>query len=119
MEVRKLIFVCPQLGVTDYLSWHPNNTFSDLINILKSKYEIQVLKYMTKNFENIRENISLNEVTIKLHYFDENGNIITIGNMIKVEDIAKKGITKIYWNPEPIGGSIGYPKKYLLNIFMI
>ncbi|MHA1694116.1 MAG: hypothetical protein ACTSWG_09580 [Candidatus Helarchaeota archaeon] len=104
MKKSRLTFVCTQLGVTDYLSWHNENTFNDLIVNLKQKYENQVLKYLRKNFQNIRENITLNEITIKLHYFDKEGNILSIGNFVPVIEIVSKGINKIYWDPEPIGG---------------
>ena len=103
MKKRQLTFISTQLGLTDYLSWNDNNTFADLIQNIKNKYESQVKKYIFKNFQNIRKNISLNDITIKLYYVSD-GEIISIGNFSKVSEIIQKGIHRIYWDPEPIGG---------------
>jgi len=108
--MNKITFVCTQLGSTDYLSWHAETTFSDLIKSIKEKYELQITKYMQKNFSNIRENLTLNDITIKLHYFNDDGDIITIGSLTKVNDIISENISRIYWNPEPIGGGTFYFK---------
>ena len=104
MKKQQLTFICTQLGVTDYLSWSDHYTFVDLIKNLKNKYESEVIIYMKKNFQNIRKNISLSEITIKLHYFDEEGKILTIGNLTKVKDLISLKVNRIYWDPEPIGG---------------
>ena len=96
--------LCPQLGTTDYLSFDDTTTFNDLINQLKEKYEDEILVYI-HNFQNIRQGISLDEVTIKLHYIDRSGVRETVGLFAKVSEVRKnQKITKIYWEAEPIGG---------------
>ena len=105
MKNNQISFICTQLGITDYFTWHENNTFADLIENLKNKYEIKIIKFMQNNFQNIRENISLNNITLKLFFFDKNGSLCALSNYIKVSDIVSEGITKIYWTPEPIGGN--------------
>ncbi|MHA1650809.1 MAG: hypothetical protein ACTSYB_11495 [Candidatus Helarchaeota archaeon] len=95
---------CPQLGTTDYLSYDETTTFNDIINQLKEKYERDILIYV-QNFQNIRRGISLDEVTVKLHYIDKNGTRQTIGLFTKVSEFKKKQkFSKLYWEAEPIGG---------------
>ncbi|NVM55197.1 MAG: hypothetical protein HWN66_15940 [Candidatus Helarchaeota archaeon] len=94
---------CPQLGTTDYLTFDETTTFNDIINQLKSKYASDVLGYIQQSFQNIRKNISLDEVTVKLHYIDRKGIRQTIGLFTKVIEIRKK-FAKLYWEAEPIGG---------------
>ncbi|MHA1270166.1 MAG: hypothetical protein ACTSPY_10305 [Candidatus Helarchaeota archaeon] len=110
MKKQQITFISTQLGVTDYFSWNEDDTFADLIMTLKNKYKNNVLKYLQKNFNNIRENISLDDVTIKLHYFDREGNILTIGNFAKVNEIVSKRVNRVYWSPEPIGGVLYFSK---------
>ncbi len=94
---------CPQLGTTDYLTFEEATTFNDLINQLKNKYASDVLGYVQQNFQNIRKNISLEEVTVKIHYIDRKGIRQTVGLFTKVMELKKK-ISKLYWEAEPIGG---------------
>ena len=94
---------CPQLGTTDYLSYDKTTTFNDIINQLNEKYEDEVLIYINQNFQNIRRGMSLNEVTVKIHYIDKKGIRQTVGLFTKVSEIRKK-FSKIYWEAEPIGG---------------
>jgi len=98
---------CPQLGTTDYLSYDKTTTFNDIINQLKDKYEEEVLIYVNQNFQNIRRGISLDEVTVKLHYIDKKGIRQTVGLFTKVLEIKKK-FSKIYWEAEPIGGILSW-----------
>lgn len=98
-----LELTCPQLGTSDYLTYDETTTFNDIINQLKEKYEQEVLIYINQNFQNIRRGITLEEVTVKLHYIDKKGIRQTVGLFTKVEEIRKK-FTKLYWEAEPIGG---------------
>ena len=110
MRSKQITFISTQLGLTDYLTWTEEDTFADLIQSLKIKYNIKILNYLKSNFQNIRKNLSLDQITIKLYYFDNEGNIQTIGNLNKVSDFVSRGIKKVFWSPEPIGG-INYFKK--------
>lgn len=94
---------CSQLGTTDYFSFDSTTTFNEIINQIKEKYEPEVLGYIQDNFENIRKGLTLDEVTIKLHYINRQGLRETIGLYTRVEELRKK-ITKIFWEVEPIGG---------------
>ncbi|MHA1277279.1 MAG: hypothetical protein ACTSQI_05125 [Candidatus Helarchaeota archaeon] len=95
---------CPQLGTTDYFSYDATTTFNDILNELKEKYVHEIISYM-KNFQNIRRGISLNEVTVKLHYIDREGNRQTVGLFTKVRELKKtQKFSRIYWEAEPIGG---------------
>ncbi|MFX1295721.1 MAG: hypothetical protein ACFFD2_12830 [Promethearchaeota archaeon] len=97
--------VCPQLGTTDYFTFEKITTFNDIINQLKEKYEKDVLIYIKANFQNIRRGISLNEVTVKLHYIDRAGIRQTVGLFTKVSELRKnQKFSKLYWEAEPIGG---------------
>jgi dimeric dUTPase (all-alpha-NTP-PPase superfamily) len=96
---------CPQMGTTDYLTFDETTTFNDIINQLKQKYANEILTSVTENFQNIRKDLSLNEVTMKLHYIDKNGTRQTVGLYTKVGELKKKQrFHKIYWEAEPIGG---------------
>lgn len=98
---------CPQLGTTDYLTYDETTTFNDILNILKEKYKQEVLIYISKNFQNIRREMSLDEVTVKLHYIDKKGIRQTVGLFTKVSELRKK-FSKIYWEAEPIGGILHF-----------
>ncbi len=105
--VRKttLELSCPQLGTTDYFSYDEITTFNDILNELKEKYEQEIMSYI-KNFQNIRRGITLDEVTVKLHYIDRYGNRQTVGLFTKIAELKKKyKFSKIYWEAEPIGGT--------------
>ena len=104
-KANTIELTCPQLGTTDYLSFDEITTFNDIINQLKQKYQSEVLGYVQENFQNIRKQISLDEVTVKLHYIDRKGIRQTIGLFTKVAELRKK-FSKIYWEAEPIGGVI-------------
>ena len=102
---KTIELACPQLGTTDYLSFDVTTTFNDIVNQLKDKYASDVLGYIQENFQNIRKNMSLEEVTVKLHYIDRQGIRQTIGLFTKVIELRKKQkFSKIYWEAEPIGG---------------
>jgi hypothetical protein len=106
-RVRKntIELVCPQLGTTDYLSFEDTTTFSDIINQMKERYESEVLLYIRDNFQNIRRGMSLEEVTVKLHFIDRNGIRQTVGLFTKISEVKKKWkFSKLYWEAEPIGG---------------
>lgn len=101
---QSIELTCPQLGTTDYLTYDEIMTFNDIINQLKRRYEEEIIVYM-QNFQNIRQGISLEEVTVKLHYIDRNGVRQTVGLFTKVAELKKKQkIHKLYWEAEPIGG---------------
>jgi hypothetical protein len=102
---RTIECVCPQLGTTDYLTYNINTTFGDLIDQLKVKYSTEVLMYIREHFQNIRKDMALAEVTVKLHYIDREGIRQTIGLFTKVFDLKKKA-SKFYWEAEPIGGAL-------------
>lgn len=108
-SVRKttIELTCPQLGTTDYLTFDETTTFNDILNVLKKKYEQEVLIYVNQNFQNIRREMSLDEVTVKLHYIDKKGIRQTVGLFTKVSELRKK-FSKIYWEAEPIGGMLHF-----------
>jgi len=93
----------PQLKTTDYLEYDENTTFEVLMKKLKAKYQKDVVDYIGK-FTNIRKNINLNQITVKLHYIDEKGIKQTLGLKTLVKDVMKNKVERIYWEPEPIGG---------------
>jgi hypothetical protein len=94
---------CSQLGTTDYFSFDSATTFNDIVNQIKEKYGTEVLGYIQDNFQNIRKGLTLDEVTIKLHYINRQGLRETIGLFTRVEELRKK-ISKLFWEIEPIGG---------------
>lgn len=95
---------CPQLGTTDYFSFDESTTFNDIINELKDKYEQDILIHL-RDFQNIRRGITLDDVTVKLHFIDKDGLRQTVGLFTRVLDLKKKQrLSKIYWEAEPIGG---------------
>ena len=96
--------MCPQLKTTDYVEYDNKTTFEELMKQLKTKHEKDVLGYV-EHFSNIRKNLNLNQVTVKLHYIDEKGIKQTLGLKTLVSEIVSKKIDRIYWEPEPIGGS--------------
>ena len=105
VKKNTLELTCPQLGTTDYLSYDETTTFNDVINQLIVKYQKEVLLYIQETFQNIRRGISLDEVTVKLHYIDRNGIRQTVGLFTKVKELKKKQkFSKLYWEAEPIGG---------------
>ena len=92
-----------QLKTTDYLEYDDNTTFEVLVKKLKTKYQDDVVNYIGK-FSNIRKNININQITMKLHYIDEKGIKQTLGLKTLVKDITKKKVERIYFELEPIGG---------------
>ena len=96
--------MCPQLKTTDYLEYDAKTTFEELLKQLKTKYQEEVVGYI-QQFSNIRKNINLNQITVKLHYIDDKGIRQTLGLKTLVNELTKKKIDRIYWEPEPIGGS--------------
>ena len=101
--MREIILMCPQLKTTDYLEYDAKTTFEELLKQLKTKYQEEVVGYI-QQFSNIRKNINLKQITVKLHYIDEKGIRQTLGLKTLVNEIIKKKIDRIYWEPEPIGG---------------
>ena len=96
----------PQLQTTDYLDYDNKTTFHDLVNQLKEKYSTEVLNYV-KQFQNIRNKLTLEHVTVKLHFIDEQGIKRTVGLKTMVAKIMGGSQNpRIYWEPEPIGGKI-------------
>ncbi|MHA1146031.1 MAG: hypothetical protein ACTSRW_14910 [Candidatus Helarchaeota archaeon] len=104
--MAEITLSCPILQTTDYLSYDGNTTFQDLIKQLKDKYSTEVVNYV-QQFQNIRDKIQLEQITIKLHYIDDNGVKRAVGLKTHVKSIAEgKQQPRIYWEPEPIGGNI-------------
>ena len=68
----EMTYVCPQIGSTDYLEYEEETTFEDQINELKEKYLRDILDYI-QQFRNIRQNIGLDQITVKIHYIDAEG----------------------------------------------
>ncbi|MFX1451412.1 MAG: hypothetical protein ACFFCM_11250 [Promethearchaeota archaeon] len=104
----EMTYVCPQIGSTDYLDYEEETTFEDQINELKEKYLRDILDYI-QQFRNIRQNIGLDQITVKIHYIDAEGIKQTIGLKTFVKTMAERHIEKIYWEPEPIGGYLAKP----------
>ena len=103
IKLKEIILMSPQLKTTDYLEYENDTTFEVLMKKLKDKYQKDVVEYIGR-FTNIRKNINLNQITVKLHYIDEKGIKQTLGLKTLVKEIAKKKVERIYWEPEPIGG---------------
>ncbi|MHA1265444.1 MAG: hypothetical protein ACTSRS_09440 [Candidatus Helarchaeota archaeon] len=109
LKKQTLELISPQLGTTDYFSYDETTTFNDIVTQLKEKYATEVLGYIEDNFQNIRKNISLNEVTVKLHFIDRQGLRQTLGLFTRVIELKKKlSKAKIYWEAEPIGGESNF-----------
>ncbi|NHI93902.1 MAG: hypothetical protein EAX96_15545 [Candidatus Lokiarchaeota archaeon] len=103
--MKEIILMSPQLKTTDYIEYDEKTTFEQLLKQLKTKYENDVISYV-QHFSNIRKSINLNQITVKLHYIDEKGIRQTLGLKTLVNEITKKKVDRIYWEPEPIGGYI-------------
>ncbi len=104
INLKEVILMSPQLKTTDYVEYDETTTFEVLMKNLKNKYEKDVVDYIGR-FSNIRKNINLNQITVKLHYIDEKGIKQTLGLKTLVKDITKMKVERIYWEPEPIGGN--------------
>lgn len=95
---------CPQLQTTDYLDYDANDIFEDVVNRLRDKYSTEVIHYVQK-FQNIRDKVQLEQVTIKLYYIDDQGIKRAVGLKTNVKSVVvKMEHPRIYWEPEPIGG---------------
>jgi hypothetical protein len=112
----ELIWVNPLIGTTDYVESEVDEIIRDVASRLLWKYNDRILEVLNIGYGNVR-NVGINMLTIKLYYITQ-GRKVPISLRNTIGEVTEE-TDKIYWVPEPIGGSISSAelfKKHLSGI---
>ena len=103
-KVKELTWVNPLIGTTDYVESEVEEIIRDVASRLLWKYNDRILEVVNLGYGNVR-NVGINMLTIKLYYITQ-GRKVPISLRNTIGEVAED-TDKIYWVPEPIGGSAG------------
>ncbi len=98
----ELIWVNPLIGTTDYVESEVDEIIRDVASRLLWKYNDRILEVLNIGYGNVR-NVGINMLTIKLYYITQ-GRKVPISLRNTIGEVTEE-TDKIYWVPEPIGGS--------------
>lgn len=101
----ELIWICSMLGTTDYIESDENETIRDVATRLLWKYNDQLLEMLSLGYTNIRD-VGMNMLTLKIYQI-VSGRKMPVSLRDTIGDILKNS-QKIYWNAEPVGGTLFY-----------